>query len=147
MAAKPNRTSLQRSTNTDNMQMLKGLRILVVEDVGMVAMSLKAMLQDLGCMAVGTAARLHEAQRTTLLPNGKGVKRIEMKPGRLPRGQDLCVVSDRSTDGRLWMIEGELVPRPFLLDRSNGRRKRVRHFPGEDVTVCDMCLVGGIGVW
>jgi uncharacterized protein YbcI len=44
------------------MQMLNGLRVLVVEDVGMVAMSLKNMLQDLGCVVVATAARLHEAE-------------------------------------------------------------------------------------
>ncbi len=62
MAVKPNRAPLRRSTNTDDLLMLKGLRILVVEDVGMVAMSLKAMLQDLGCTVVGTAARLHEAE-------------------------------------------------------------------------------------
>lgn len=62
MAATPNPTSLRRSTNTDDVQMLEGLRILIVEDVGMVAMSLKAILQDLGCKVVGTAARLHEAQ-------------------------------------------------------------------------------------
>ncbi len=62
MAPKPNRASPQQSMNTGNMQMLKGLRILVVEDVGMVAMSLKAMLQELGCVVVGTAARLHEAE-------------------------------------------------------------------------------------
>lgn len=47
---------------TDSPQLLKGLRILVIEDVGMVAMSLKAMLQDLGCVVVATAARLHEAE-------------------------------------------------------------------------------------
>lgn len=61
MAAKPD-SSRQRSMNTGNRQMLKGLRILVVEDVGMVAMSLKAMLQELGCVVVATAARLHEAE-------------------------------------------------------------------------------------
>ena len=44
------------------MQTLNGLRVLVVEDVGMVAMSLKNMLQDLGCVVVATAARLHEAE-------------------------------------------------------------------------------------
>lgn len=48
--------------NTDNIQMLKGLRILIIEDVGIVAMSLKAILQELGCVVVGTAARLHEAE-------------------------------------------------------------------------------------
>jgi uncharacterized protein YbcI len=62
MSAKLNQTSLNPSMNTDMMQMLKGLRILVVEDVGMVAMSLKAMLQELGCVVVGTAARLHEVE-------------------------------------------------------------------------------------
>lgn len=62
MAAKANRTSPRQSMNADNMRMLEGLRILVVEDVGIVAMSLKAMLQELGCVVVATAARLHEAE-------------------------------------------------------------------------------------
>lgn len=62
MAAKSNRKAPQQSTNTDNMQLLKGLRILIIEDVGIVAMSLKTMLQELGCVVVGTAARLHEAE-------------------------------------------------------------------------------------
>lgn len=48
--------------NAENVQMLKGLRILVIEDVGVVAMALKAILQELGCVVVGTAARLHEAE-------------------------------------------------------------------------------------
>ena len=39
-----------------------GLRMLVVEDVGMVAMALKSMLEEIGCVVVGTAARLHEAE-------------------------------------------------------------------------------------
>lgn len=61
------RTELERKPppkplESDNMQTLNGLRVLVVEDVGMVAMSLKNMLQDMGCVVVGTAARLHEAE-------------------------------------------------------------------------------------
>lgn len=43
-------------------QMLAGLRVLVIEDVGMVAMALKSMLEEIGCTVVGTAARLHEAE-------------------------------------------------------------------------------------
>ncbi len=62
MPAKPIRPSLRRSMTPDDVPMLQGLRILVVEDVGMVAMSLKAILQDLGCTVVGTAARLHQAE-------------------------------------------------------------------------------------
>lgn len=62
MAAKPDRTSPHRSKNAENVQMLKGLRILVIEDVGVVAMALKAILQELGCVVVGMAARLHEAE-------------------------------------------------------------------------------------
>jgi len=41
---------------------LTGLRILVVEDVGMVAMALKAMLEEIGCRVIGTASRLQEAE-------------------------------------------------------------------------------------
>ena len=40
-----------------------GLRVLVIEDVGMVAMALKSMLEEIGCVVVGTAARLHEAEQ------------------------------------------------------------------------------------
>lgn len=61
------RTKLDRrlpskTMEPNSMRMLNGLRVLVVEDVGMVAMSLKNMLQDLGCVVVATAARLHEAE-------------------------------------------------------------------------------------
>ncbi|MCC5830939.1 MAG: DUF2294 family protein [Phycisphaeraceae bacterium] len=42
--------------------MLAGLRILVIEDIGMVAMALKSMLEDIGCSVVETAARLDKAE-------------------------------------------------------------------------------------
>lgn len=61
-SSKLDRTRPPQSMESDNMQMLNGLRVLIVEDVGMVAVSLKNMLQDLGCVVVGTAARLHEAE-------------------------------------------------------------------------------------
>lgn len=56
------RTPQMNSMETDDMQLLDGLRVLVVEDVGMVAMSLKNMLQDMRCVVVGTVARLQEAE-------------------------------------------------------------------------------------
>ena len=56
------RGSLQGPSETDSERMPSGLRILIVEDVGMVAMSLKSMLKEIGCVVVGTAARVHEAE-------------------------------------------------------------------------------------
>lgn len=41
--------------------MLKGLRVLVVEDEMMVSMLIEDMLSELGCEVVGPAARLDEA--------------------------------------------------------------------------------------
>ena len=40
---------------------LKGLRVLVVEDEGMVSMMMEVYLEDLGCDVVGSAARLNDA--------------------------------------------------------------------------------------
>ena len=40
---------------------LKGLRVFVVEDEGLVAMLIETYLEDLGCEVVGHAARLDEA--------------------------------------------------------------------------------------
>lgn len=48
-------------SQTDSANGLRGLRLLVVEDVGMVAVALKATLEEFGCRVVGTAARVHEA--------------------------------------------------------------------------------------
>jgi CheY-like chemotaxis protein len=59
---KPDRGSPQRSIETDSRRMLSGLRVLIVEDMGMVAMALKAMLEAIGCVVVGMAARLPEAE-------------------------------------------------------------------------------------
>lgn len=42
---------------------LSGLRILVVEDEGFVAMMIEEMLQDLGCLVAASVARLPEACR------------------------------------------------------------------------------------
>jgi uncharacterized protein YbcI len=56
------RDSSPGSTESDRRRMLKGLRVLVVEDVGMVAMALKSMLEEIGCEVVGMAARLREAE-------------------------------------------------------------------------------------
>lgn len=41
---------------------LSGMRILVVEDVGMVSAALKSVLEDLGCVVIGTASRLRDAE-------------------------------------------------------------------------------------
>lgn len=59
----PDRGTAQGSIETDRRRRLAGLRVLVVEDVGMVAMALKAMLEELGCLVVGMAARLPEAEK------------------------------------------------------------------------------------
>ena len=40
---------------------LAGLRILIIEDVGMIAMELRLMLEHLNCRIAGVASRLHEA--------------------------------------------------------------------------------------
>lgn len=59
---KQDRESLRGPIESERGRMLTGLRVLVVEDVGMVAMALKSMLEEIGCEVVGTAARLHEAE-------------------------------------------------------------------------------------
>ncbi len=59
---KRERDSSRGSIESDRRRMLQGLRVLVVEDVGMVAMALKSMLEELGCELVGMAARLREAE-------------------------------------------------------------------------------------
>jgi DNA-binding response OmpR family regulator len=40
---------------------LQGTRVLVVEDEAMLSLSLEDMLRDIGCVVVGTAARLDDA--------------------------------------------------------------------------------------
>lgn len=50
-------------SEADRDQLLAGLRILIVEDIGMVANALKGMLEDLGCTVVGIASRVAEAER------------------------------------------------------------------------------------
>jgi uncharacterized protein YbcI len=55
--------SQRESGETDRDQLLAGLRILIVEDIGMVASALKTMLQELGCTVVGIAARVSEAEK------------------------------------------------------------------------------------
>ena len=47
----------------DGQDILRGLRILVVEDEMVVAMLLEDMLADLGCEVVGPASRVEEALR------------------------------------------------------------------------------------
>jgi DNA-binding response OmpR family regulator len=43
------------------MSSLQGTRVLVVEDEAMLSLSLEDMLRDLGCVVVGTAAKLEDA--------------------------------------------------------------------------------------
>jgi CheY-like chemotaxis protein len=43
------------------MSSLQGTRVLVVEDEAMLSLNLEDMLRDLGCIVVGTAAKLDEA--------------------------------------------------------------------------------------
>jgi len=58
-----NRVSLRKASEADRTQLLAGLRILVVEDIGMVASALKTMLEELGCTVVGIAPRVAEAEK------------------------------------------------------------------------------------
>lgn len=53
--------------------LLVGMRILIIEDVGMVAMALKSLLEELGCVVVDTAARLHKAEELARHENLDGV--------------------------------------------------------------------------
>lgn len=55
--------STRESSGSDRTHALVGLRILIVEDVGMVAIALKAMLEELGCRVIGIAARVADAER------------------------------------------------------------------------------------
>lgn len=48
---------------TDPDQLLAGLQILIVEDIGMVASAIKTMLEELGCTVVGIAPRVAEAEK------------------------------------------------------------------------------------
>lgn len=54
---------MRESGETDRDQLLAGLRILIVEDIGMVASALKTMLEELGCTVVGIASRVTEAEK------------------------------------------------------------------------------------
>jgi CheY-like chemotaxis protein len=70
---KSDRGSPQGSIESDNRCMLRGLRVLVVEDVGMVAMAVKAMLEAIGCVVVGMPARLPEAENMARYETFDGV--------------------------------------------------------------------------
>ena len=59
----PARRALREASESDRAQLLAGLRILIVEDIGMVASALKAMLEELGCTVVGVAPRVSEATK------------------------------------------------------------------------------------
>jgi CheY-like chemotaxis protein len=52
----------QMSIELDPDDRLAGLRILIVEDMGLVAMELQLMLEKLDCHIVGVASRLSEAK-------------------------------------------------------------------------------------
>jgi AmiR/NasT family two-component response regulator len=45
------------------MSSFRGARVLVVEDEAMLSLELEAMLLDMGCVIVGTAAKLDDALR------------------------------------------------------------------------------------
>jgi len=55
----------QQQTQADAID-LKGLKVLVVEDESMVSMLMEDMLQDLGCMVVGTIARFDDALKQAI---------------------------------------------------------------------------------
>jgi len=50
-------------SDSDRDRLLGGLRILIIEDIGMVANALQTMLEELGCKVVGTAGRVAEADK------------------------------------------------------------------------------------
>ncbi len=52
--------------NVDRPSELEGLRILIVEDMGMIVIALRLMLEKLGCVVTGVASRLHEAMTLAL---------------------------------------------------------------------------------
>jgi uncharacterized protein YbcI len=60
--SKPDQEPSEAAVEHEHSDMLTGLRVLIVEDVGMVAMALKSFLEELGCVVVGTKARLHETE-------------------------------------------------------------------------------------
>jgi len=43
--------------------LLAGLRLVIIEDIGMVASALKVMLEELGCKVVGMASRVADAEK------------------------------------------------------------------------------------
>jgi CheY-like chemotaxis protein len=51
------------SIEIDPSERLAGLRILIVEDMGLVAMELQLMLEKMDCHIVGVASRLSEAKK------------------------------------------------------------------------------------
>ncbi len=63
----PTRTRLSNTPRAeieaDRGRPLAGLRILIVEDIGMVAVALRSMLEELGCIVVGIASRVPEAEK------------------------------------------------------------------------------------
>jgi CheY-like chemotaxis protein len=46
-----------------NQSALKGLRILIVEDMGLIAVELQRMIEGLGCITLGPAAKVEEAKK------------------------------------------------------------------------------------
>src|SRR5690606_525651 len=49
------------SIELDSPVNIAGLRILIVEDMGLIALELQTMLEGMGCAVVGMASRLSEA--------------------------------------------------------------------------------------
>jgi uncharacterized protein YbcI len=60
-------------SGSDRDQLLVGLRILIIEDIGMVANALKTMLEELGCKVIATVARVPEAEKFARMEQIDGV--------------------------------------------------------------------------
>lgn len=63
---RPGQEHQVRAIEPDSRRMLSGRRVLIIEDVGVVAMALKATLESIGCVVVGTAAGLSEARHLAM---------------------------------------------------------------------------------
>lgn len=60
---RPTKSTRGSRRESDRDQLFAGLRILIVEDIGMVASALKTMLEELGGTVVGIAPRVAEAEK------------------------------------------------------------------------------------
>lgn len=105
---------------------LEGLRVLLVEDEGPVAMLLEDMLQDLGCSVAASAASVPEALRAIsqndfefalLDVNLAGVKVDPVAEELARRGTPFAFASGYGKAGlRQDLQERPVVQKPFRLD-------------------------------